>query len=216
MSTAKPFPVPARRRSRDSTRAPRAHLESTATIAAALSAGLAIGVLTSFGQGWLGGPATALVNSASAWLVLPFAAGAVAGDRRTAAVAGLLGCLAQLVGYDVCSQARGYPVDLSLDAFWGLAAVTGGPLFGLAGRCWRSGRPAVRGLGPATLASAFVAEGTWTYLARLHETGTAILWLVIGGTIVLAGLRGVREWRWLALTLPLAFLAELVLSAIRL
>jgi hypothetical protein len=215
MSTSEPSLTPLPRPAQGFARAARIRITTTPASAAAIAAGLAVGVLTSFGQGWLDGSAAALVNSASAWLVLPFCLGAVVGDRRTAAVAGLLGCLAQLVGYDLCSEARGFAISVSLDAFWGLAALIGGPLFGLAGHGWRSGRPAVRGLGLASLAAAFVAEGTWTYLVRLHETGTGVLWLAIGGGIALAGLRGVREWRWLALTLPVAFLAELVLSAIR-
>jgi hypothetical protein len=182
----------------------------------AVAAGLAVGVLTSFGQTWLSGAPAALANSASAWLVAPFAVGALFRTRGQAAVAGLVCCLLQLIAYDICSVLRGYSVSSSRDVFWAVCAVIGGPLFGLAGHAWRYERPGLRGLGPATLAAAFIAEGLWNYLHELHYDSTAWLWLGIGAAIAVLGLRGLRDYRWLAATIPLGLIGEIVLTQIQL
>jgi Family of unknown function (DUF6518) len=179
-----------------------------------LTAGLAVGVLTSFGQGVLSGAGNAFVNSASAWLVMPLAVGALFGRARSAAWAGLICCLLQLVGYDLTSELRGFAVSVSRDLFWGVCAVAGGPLFGAAGHLWRFGPAARRGLGPATLAGAFIAEGAVNYVDVLHRPVTGALWITIGAAIALAGLRGARGWRWLGVTVPLGLLAEVVLVQI--
>jgi hypothetical protein len=185
--------------------------------AVVLAAGLAVGILTSFGQGVLSGAGNAFVNSASAWLVVPLLVGTRFDEPRRAAAAGLLCCLAELVGYDLTSVARGFAVSLSTDAFWGLCAVVGGPLFGIAGRLWRHGAPARRGLGPAALAAAFVGEGIWTDLHELHRPVTAALWIGLGLAIAVAGLAPLgdrRNWCWPALTLPAGLMAEIALTQI--
>jgi hypothetical protein len=177
-------------------------------------AGLAVGVLTSFGQGVLSGAGNALVNSASAWLVVPLAVGTLFGRARSAAWAGVICCLLQLVGYDLTSELRGFAVSTSRDAFWGVCAVAGGPLFGVAGHLWRFGPPARRGMGPAALAGAFIAEGLFVYIHTLHRPVTGALWIAIGTAIALAGLSGARGWRWLGVTVPLGLLAEAALVQI--
>ena len=174
--------------------------------------GLAVGVLTSIGQTYLDGPPAAFVNSASAWLVAPFAVGATMRTRRGAAVAGLLVCLLQLVGYYATAQARGYPASHSLIVFWTACAVVGGPVFGAAGKLWRSGP--LRGLGAAVLPAAFLAEGLWVYLHELGYRATGALWLGIGAAIAIVVLRPPRELRWLVLTVPAGLIAELALSRI--
>ncbi len=182
---------------------------------AVVALGLAVGALTVWGQARLHGLTTALVNSESAWLIAPCLAGSFARRRRWAACVGAVCCLAQLAGYDAVSQLeRGFGVGTAYDVFWGVAAGLAGPLFGLAGHLWRRGAPGVRGLGPAALAAAFLAEGVWTYLHVLHRPVTAALWIAIGGALAVGGLRGARGWRWLAVTLPLAFVVELLVSRV--
>ena len=176
--------------------------------------GFAIGVLTSYGQGWLTGTSNALVNSESAWLVAPFAVGALARRSWAAAWLGLLTCLMQLVGYEVTSELRYGAMSISPDLGWGVAALGGGPLFGLAGRAWRYGRPAWRGLGPATLAAAFLTEGGWQYLHTLHRVLAGGLWLAIGAGIAATGLRRPRDCAWLPLTLALGLLVQLAVSRV--
>jgi hypothetical protein len=180
----------------------------------AIAAGLAVGVLTSFGQGVLSGAGNAFVNSASAWLVVPLMVGTLFHRVRSAAWAGLVCCLLQLIGYDITAELRGFAVSTSVEGFWGACALIGGPLFGIAGHLWRFGPATRRGLGPAALAAAFITEGAWNYVHALQRPVTGALWIAIGAVIALAGLRGRHGWRWLALTLPLGLLAEIALTQI--
>jgi Family of unknown function (DUF6518) len=179
-----------------------------------VAVGLAVGALTSFGQTYLSGPLDGLVNSASAWLVVPFLVGSLAGSRRNAAAGGITVCLLQLVGYTATSELRGFPSGDSILLFWSACAILAGPVFGLAGHLWRTGPDAIRGLGPATLAAAFIAEGAWTYLHILHNDGAGLLWLLIGAGIELCAARGVVQRRWLLLTVPVAFIAQLALTSV--
>ena len=176
--------------------------------------GLAIGVLTSFGRTHLVGALQPLVNSASAWLVPGFVLGALMRTRRGAAGAGLACALLQLAGYYATARLRGYATDDSLVAFWAICAAVGGPLLGAAGHIARRERPAVRGLGCALLASAFITEGAWSYLHERHDTGSGAVWIGIGLAICAAFLRSVGRIRWLALTIPLALVGEILLSRI--
>lgn len=177
-----------------------------------VAAGIAVGSLTSVGQTYLDQPLNAFVNSASAWLVVPFAAGAWMATRRGAALAGLSVALAQLVGYYATAHARGYATGTSILAFWTACALVGGPVFGTAGQLWRRERQgSLRGLGMSILAAAFFAEGLWVYLHELHYYDTAALWIGIGALIVVALARGFKDLRWLALTVPAGLLAEVLL-----
>jgi hypothetical protein len=179
-----------------------------------VAVGLAVGCVTSFGQTYLNGALNAFVNSASAWLIAPFAVGACMAGVGGAALAGLVVCALQLVGYDATAHLRGFAVSGSLLGFWGVCALVGGPVFGAGGRLWRGGRPGVRGVGAALLASAFVAEGAWLYAHELHYYATALIWVGIGTLVAGFGLRGAREYRWLAVTLPLGLVGEVALTRI--
>ena len=114
----------------------------------------------------------------------------------------------QLVGYEITSELRYGTMSIAVNLGWAVAALVGGPLFGLAGRAWRFGRPAWRGLGPATLAAAFFTEGGWQYLHVLHRELAGGLWLVIGCAVALMGLRRPREWAWLPVTLALGLVVQ--------
>jgi len=172
------------------------------------AAGLGVGIATAIGQTYLDGALNALVNSVSAWLVAAFLVGSRMRSDRGAMVAGLCVCALQLVGYYAIADLRGFPLGgTALIVFWFGCAVAGGPVFGLAGRRWRLERP--RGLGAAILASAFFAEGLWTYAHEQHRYGTAALWLAIGSAIAVAL---TRDRRWLLVTVPAALVGELLLS----
>lgn len=181
----------------------------------AVAAGLLVGTLTAFGQGVLSGALNALVNSVAAWLVAPWLVGRTAATARGAAVAGLTVCALQVVGYYVTDELRGYSAgSAAIVAMWVGCAVVGGPGLGVAGRFGRVGAPAVRGLGGATLAAVFLAEGAWTYAGRLGYWDTAALWWAIGGGIALATLRGVREWRWLPACVVVGLAGEALLQVV--
>lgn len=174
----------------------------------AAAAGIAVGVATSFGQTHVHGAAAAFFNSASAWLVAPFLVGAFAARSRAgAASAGLATCVLQLCAYDLTSSLRGFAVGTSINAFWAVCAVLGGPVFGLAGRLWRQGK----GVAAAVLPAAFLAEGLWVYAHRLHYTGTAVLWISIGAVLAALLCRG-RRLVWLVPAVAVGVACEIVLS----
>ena len=187
---------------------------NAARAALAVTSGLVVGALTSFGQSHLDGAPSALVNSASAWLVAPFLVGAAMRSDRGAALAGFTACGLQLVAYAVTSELRGFSYGAAIVAFWAICAVLGGPLFGLAGRLWRTRTGDLRGLGGAALPSAFVAEGLWTYLHELRYYATAALWLAIGTLLAVALTRGLIERRWLPATLMAGLLGEVALTQV--
>lgn len=174
-----------------------------AKVALSAALGLAVGIATFIAQGHLSGPWAALANSVSAWLVAPWLVGLLCARRRAAAAAGLACCLLQLVGYDAYAHLRGDGVDLSTDMYWALAAVAGGPVFGLAGHAWRFEPASLRGIGPAALAAAFISEGLVSFLHNLHDVSIGVLWLAIAAAIVALTLRGRRQWRWLGVAVPI-------------
>ena len=191
--------------------------ERTPRLLMVVVVGLAVGCATSFGQAHLDQTLNPLVNSASAWLVAPFVVGALMATRGGAAGAGLVTCALQVVGYYATAHLRSIPASHALIVFWTVCALVGGPLFGVAGHLWRAGPPALRGLGAAVLAAAFVAEGLWSYVHELRYYGAAALWLGLGAALAI-GLNlargGLGGLRWLALTLPLGLAGEIALTLI--
>jgi hypothetical protein len=179
-----------------------------------LITGLAVGAVTSIGQGHLSTTLSPLVNSASAWLVAPFVVGSLVRSDRGAGVAGLTVCLLQLVGYSITAELRGFSAGGSIVVFWSACAIVGGPLFGTAGRLWRTRTDALRGLGAAVLPAAFVAEGLWVYVHELQHYGAAALWVAIGALLSLLLVDSTREQRWLAITIPVALAAEALVTQI--
>ncbi|MBA3842579.1 MAG: hypothetical protein H0X39_08150 [Actinobacteria bacterium] len=174
--------------------------------------GLGVGALTSVGQTYLDRPWAALTNSAGAWLVAPFVAGALMPSRRGAATIGLITCSFELVGYYATAHARGFSAGGSILVFWAICALIGGPLYGLAGQLWRHGPRVMRGLGGTALPAVFLAEGLWVYHHQLHYEITAVLWGVIAAALLVLSWRPVHL-RWFPLTLGACLFAEVVLSA---
>jgi hypothetical protein len=182
--------------------------------AVAVVAGLLVGALSFVGRAHLDGALDAFPNSTSTWLVTPFLVGALAATRRAAAAAGLVTCAAQLAGYYAVAQLQGTATSGALVAFWTACAVVGGPVFGAAGRLWRSSDPQLRGFGIAVLAGVFVAEGLYAYVHQLQHYRTGTLWIGIGVAVALVSSRGrLEQWCWLALTVPLGIAGEVVLTA---
>jgi hypothetical protein len=179
-----------------------------------VATGLAIGAATSFGQGHLGGASNALVNSVSAWLVAPFAAGALMAARRGAALAGLTVAVLEVAGYYVTADLRGFANGPLLIAFWLACGVAGGPLFGAAGRVWRGGDRRERGLGGALVPAVFAAEGLWLDLHEQHDAARAGLWLGCAAVAAAVLLRRPAERRWLAPALTCALLGEVALTGV--
>lgn len=182
---------------------------------AAIVVGLVAGALSSLGQPHLDGTLHALVNSISSWLVAPFVVGTLAATRREAAAVGFSTCAALLAGYYAITPLWDFETSRSLVAFWVACAVAGGPVFGMAGHLWRTGSSRVCGLGIATLAGAFVAEGLYAYGHELQQYVTAAVWVGIGVALALLASRGrVEQLRWLGLTVPVGVGGEIVLTTI--
>lgn len=180
----------------------------------AAAAGVVVGSLTSFGQAHLEGTLNPLVNSASAWLVVPFLVGALMRSPSSGALAGFLACSLQVVGYFVTSELRGFPASSSYVAFWTACAIVGGPLFGAGGRLWRSGRERLARPASTLLPAVFLAEGIWVYGIVLGYVGSTLLWLAIGATLAVALPWRARAMGWLPITFSIGIAGEVLLTQI--
>ncbi|MBO9554349.1 DUF6518 family protein [Cellulomonas sp.] len=144
--------------------------------------GVAVGVLTSFAQGWLDSPWAALANAASPWLVIAFAVGYRGRTAASAAVLGLVTCLGEVAGYYAAAAARGFGVSTGWVVFWLVCAVVGGPLFGACGRLVRVPRTWLAACAAAAPAATFLGEGIGSYWLRLGYLAEAVLFVVLGLT----------------------------------
>ena len=139
--------------------------------------GLATGVLTQVGQGALPGEWSQLANAVTPWLLVAFLLGSVMPDARWAAAAGVAALLLALIGYYGMVQLRyGYGGGTGAWIFWGLGAVVGGPVFGVAGHWWRGPVHRRRAIAIGLLAAVAIAEGAYNVLVVDHATvGTAFI-----------------------------------------
>lgn len=176
------------------------------------AAGIVVGSLTSFGQAHLEGTLNPLVNSASAWLVVPFLVGALMRSPSSGALAGVLACSLQVVGYFVTSELRGFPASSSYVVFWAACAIVGGPLFGAGGQLWRSGHERLARPASALLPAVFLAEGIWVYGIVLGYVGSTVLWLAIGAALAVALPRRSRALRWLPIATSVGVAGEVLLT----
>jgi hypothetical protein len=146
-----------------------------------IAAGLATGVLTQLGQSALPGGWSQAANSISPWLLVAFLVGAAMTDLRRAAVAGMATLVLALAGYDAMILIRfGYGPGIGPTIFWGLAALAGGPVFGAAGRVWRTGPHVWRAIALGLLASVGVAEGFYC--------AVVLSWPAVGAGLAIVGL----------------------------
>jgi hypothetical protein len=174
------------------------------TVAIALAAGLIAGGVTQLLQGILPAAIGSFANSATPWLAVAFAVGSTASRWWLAAIAGAVTLLAALVGYYGLVQLRyGYGAELrGAVLLWLIAAVVGGPVFGVVGRWWRGDGPWPRATGPALLGASALAEGV--YLAGIPTVASAgPLFVAVGLAIpVVLGRRRDDRIRGLLLLLP--------------
>jgi hypothetical protein len=174
------------------------------TVAIALAAGLIAGGVTQLLQGILPAAIGSFANSATPWLAVAFGVGSTASRWWLAAIAGAVTLLAALVGYYGLVQLRyGYGAELrGAVLLWLIAAVVGGPVFGVVGRWWRGDGPWLRATGPALLGASAIAEGV--YLAGIPTVASAgPLFVAVGLAIpVVLGRRRDDRIRGLLLLLP--------------
>ena len=179
-------------------------------IATAALIGIAIGAATALVQPHLSLPWSALVNSASPWLLGGFAAGALAARRRLAVAAGLPACAVMVAAYYFTAAAIEMPVARYLGAFWLACAVVGGPVSGLAGWAWRRGTGRARAYGAAFPAGTFIAEAVGAYGFRLHYQPAVALFLLIGVALLCLLIRRVPLAGFLAWTVVFIVAGALV------
>jgi hypothetical protein len=131
-------------------------------LAAIVVVGLATGALTQVGQSVLPDGWSQLANAITPWLVIAFLVGARMPDRSWAAGAGAATLILALVGYYAMTELRyGIGGGTSSLIFWGLGAIVGGPVFGLAGRTWLTGSSWPRALAIGLVAAVAIAEGLY-------------------------------------------------------
>jgi Family of unknown function (DUF6518) len=108
-----------------------------------------LGSLTGSGHPWAAGWSTDLSLLSAPWLVLPFIVGATQRQPRRAALLGLSGTYAALLGYAVMTLSPVENAHLTLAGLRGFAVsernvlvggIVTGPLFGWFGQQWRTRR----------------------------------------------------------------------------
>ena len=155
--------------------------------------GLATGALTQVGQSVLPDGWSQAANAISPWLLVAFLVGAVMPDRRWAVAGGILVLLLALVGYYAMIQLRyGYGGGTGSWVFWGLGAVVGGPVFGLAGRSWRVGSQGQRVVAIGLLCAVAVTEGIYHRIV-LDEPEVAAGFVIAGLLVPLVFGRSARD-----------------------
>ena len=151
-----------------------------APVATVVAIGLGLGILTQLGQGALPDDWSHLANSISPWLLVVFLVGSRLPGPRWAAAAGVAILVLALVGYYAMVDLRfGYGGSTSSLALWSIAAVAGGPVFGVAGRWWVDPRRWRRAIAIGLMSSAAIAEG-WYLRGILPETAVGTGFIVVG------------------------------------
>ena len=108
---------------------------------------------------------------------MAFLLGSAMPDTRWAAAAGIGALLLALIGYYGMVQLRyGYGGGTTSWIIWGLGAVVGGPVFGIAGHWWRGPVHRRRAIALGLLAAVAIAEGAYNILVVDHASvGVALI-----------------------------------------
>jgi hypothetical protein len=207
----------------------RSGLGTPVALGLAVLIGLAWGAATSGLQTVLPWPFSGLANAVSPWVAPAFVIGALTRRSWVAAVAGTLVCFGEVGGYYALSLVRDFGVNPAMVVTWVATGVVGGPVFGVAGWCWRHVR-SLRwtGLSAALMGGVFLSEGAVGYGIYLHYTGDAVLFCTMGVLLVAAlgatapAVRAVRAPArgigtalvWLLLVLPLGAAGQVLLRVI--
>lgn len=137
-----------------------------ALLGAAVVVGCAVGVLTAYGQGWLGDTAGSLANSAGPWSIAAFVVARSARRVLPAVAAAVVTLVCCEIGYAIATEIRGGSNASSTVVFWLTAAVLAGPPLGIAA-AWSTGRGIRRSVGFAVVGGVLAGEGIygWTTVA---------------------------------------------------
>jgi hypothetical protein len=114
-------------------------------------------------------------------------------DRRWAALAGIAALVLALVGYYAMIQLRyGYGASTSSLLLWGIAALVGGPVFGVAGWSWRFDTGWRQAAAIGLLAACAIAEGVYLILI-LPEPAVGVAFIVVGALVPLVFARSAAD-----------------------
>jgi hypothetical protein len=175
----------------------------------AVAAGLALGALTAYAQGWLPHQIGSLANSSGPWLLVGFAVALTAREARGAALAGVLALASLLVGYAIAVEVRGDAASSALIVFWGAAALVVGPLVGLFAHWVATRRDALAALGAGAASGVLIGEGIYGVVEISDTTYTPYWWCEIAvGALLLAAIA------WLRLRRPAGLLVALPVAAL--
>jgi len=172
---------------------------SLGALLAAAGSGVAAGALTAYLQGALSTDWNTIANSGAAWTVVAaLVAGALARQRTTAAVVGLLTLVGEVFGYYAyVTHVEHLGVLRTEEALWTVAAVWIGPVAGLAAFAvrWGSARDRI----VALLAFCGVLGGEGMYLAHVAGVPRAgiveVVLATVGAGIALVAVPVTPWWR---------------------
>ena len=157
-------------------------------LSAAIAAGVLVGALTAYGQGWLGDSTTSLANSAGPWSLAAFVAARCNRPVLPAMVAAMLTLACCELGYALANEFRGGSNSTSTVTFWLAAAVLAGPPIGIAA-AWSTRRGPHRSVGFAVIGGVLVGEGLygWTTVAATTDWRYWAVESLIGMIVVSVG-----------------------------
>lgn len=173
-------------------------LRPLAALLVAVAAGLVLGMLTAYGQGWLPHSVGSLANSAGSWSLAAFLLGLLAPGRISGVLCGFATLAGLLVGYVVTDELRGYAAT-GLLVFWGVASVVAGPMLGLGAQWLRRSRRSLAALGAGAMSGVLVGEGVYGLLYVADTTYPPYWWgEIVAGAILLGIAVGWRLRGWSA------------------
>jgi len=156
-------------------------------------AGLAAGIATQLGQSLLPDGWSQAANAISPWLLVAFLLGSRMPDRRWAALAGIAALVLALVGYYAVIELRyGYGASTSSLLLWGVAALVGGPVFGVAGWSWRFEGGWRRAAAIGLMSACAIAEGVYL-IAILPDPAVGAAFVLVGALVPLVFARSAAD-----------------------
>jgi hypothetical protein len=171
-------------------------------------------MLTLVAQGHLSANWNPLANSVAIWSLAAFVAGSLAPTDRSAATAGAVTLLSALLGYYLAAAILvDAPTTTGVTIFWVVGALTGGPVFGVAGHWWRDHHSQRRVPALALLGGVFVAEGIYRISTISSHAPAGWIMIVVGvlAPIILGKSLRERFYSLLALA-PLIVLGAVALQ----
>ncbi len=150
-------------------------------VAVAIGVGLALGMLTAYGQGWLSDSTGSLANSAGPWSLAAFLVARYNRRLVPAIVAAMITLACCEFGYVIATEIRGGSTSTRTVAFWLTAAVLAGPPLGVAGS-WSTQHGVRRAAGFAVLGGVLIGEAIygWTTIADTTDWRYWAVELLVG------------------------------------